>query len=54
MIPWNFNNKYYLIECCDYKISINNIFEDESYATLTMDPEGPHNCAIYIIIISYV
>ena len=45
MIPWNFNNKYYLIECCDYKISINNIFEDESYATLTMDPEGSHNCA---------
>ena len=44
MIPWFYNNKYYLIECSDYKIIINNIFEDENYANLSMDPEGNHFC----------
>ena len=44
MIPWFYNNKYYLIECSDYKIYINNIFEDENYANLSMDPEGSHYC----------
>ena len=34
MIPWLYNNKYYIIECCDYKIPINNIFEDENYSNL--------------------
>ena len=32
MILWKYNNKYYLIECCNNaKISINNLFEDETY-----------------------
>ena len=44
MIPWFYNNKYYLIECSDNKIYINNIFEDENYANLSMDPEGSHYC----------
>ena len=44
MIPWFYNNKYYLIECSDNKIYINNIFEDENFANLSMDPEGRHNC----------
>ena len=44
MIPWFYNNKYYLIECSDNKIYINNIFEDENYANLSMDPEGNHYC----------
>ena len=34
MIPWFYQNKYYIIECTDYKISINNLFEDETYANL--------------------
>ena len=44
MIPWLYKNKYYIIECCIYKISINNILEDECYANLTMNPEGYHYC----------
>jgi WD40 repeat protein len=32
MILWKYQNKYYLIECCNNgKISINNLFEDETY-----------------------
>ena len=32
MILLKYNNKYYLIECCNNaKISINNLFEDEIY-----------------------
>ena len=32
MILWKYNNKYYLIECyINAKISINNLFEDETY-----------------------
>ena len=54
MIPWLYNNKYYIIECCDYEISINNIFEDENYANLSKEPEGVHCCVIFIIIIIYV
>ena len=42
LIPWLYKNKYYLIACCDYEISINNIFEDESYANLKQNPEGGH------------
>ena len=42
MIPWLYRNKYYIIDCCDKKISINNLFEDENYAILTMEPEGYH------------
>ena len=44
MIPWLYNNKYYIIECCDNKISINNIFEDENYGILSKEPEGCHCC----------
>ena len=44
MIPWLYNNKYYIIECCSYKISINNIFKDENYANLSKKPEGEHYC----------
>ena len=32
MILWKYQNKFYLIECCNNgKISINNLFEDETY-----------------------
>ena len=34
LIPWKFENKQYIIECCEKKISIINIFEDEIYAIL--------------------
>ena len=44
MIPWLYNNKYYIIECCVNKISINNIFEDENYSNLSKEPEGVHYC----------
>ena len=44
MIPWLYNNKYYIIECCVNKISINNIFEDENYSNLSKEPEGDHYC----------
>ena len=44
MIPWEYNNKYYIIECCYHKISINNLLEDENYAKLSMEPEGNHCC----------
>lgn len=44
LIPWNYNNNYYLIECCNSKISINNILKDENYANLEKSPEGMHCC----------
>ena len=44
MIPWLYQNKYYLIECSYNKIFINNMFEDENYANLSLDPEGSHYC----------
>ena len=44
MIPWLYKNKYYIIECCYNKISINNMLDDECYANLTMNPEGDHCC----------
>ena len=34
LIPWKFENKQYIIECCEKKISIINIFENEIYAIL--------------------
>ena len=43
LIPWIYNNKYYIIGCCYKKISINNILEKESYE-LKKDPEGIHCC----------
>ena len=44
MVPWFYQNKYYLIECANNKIYINNMFEDENYANLSMNPEGHHFC----------
>ena len=44
MIPWLYKNKYYIIECCNNKISINNMLEDECYANLKMNPEGYYCC----------
>ena len=44
LIPWIYNNKYYIIECCYEKISINNLLEDECYDNLDMPPEGNHYC----------
>ena len=44
MIPWSYNKKYYIIELCDEKISINNLFENENYAVLSKEPEGDHQC----------
>ena len=42
MITWLYQNKYYIIDFSNNKISINNLFEDENYAILTMEPEGAH------------
>ena len=39
LIPWLYNNKYYIISICDIGISINNIFEDENYANLNENQE---------------
>ena len=44
LIPWLYKNKYYIIACCNNEISINNIFEDETYANLKEKPEGGHYC----------
>ena len=44
LIPWLYKNKYYIISCCDFNISINNIFEDETYGNLKEKPEGEHYC----------
>ena len=42
IIPWLYNNKYYIIDCGDSVISINNMLEDETYANLKFDPESQH------------
>ena len=42
IIPWLYKNKYYIIECSNQLISINNIFADENYAILKKDPESNH------------
>ena len=42
LMPWQYQNNYYIIECCTNKISINNMFKDENYATLSSKPEGKH------------
>ena len=39
------NNKYYIIQVCNYKVLINNLMEDEIYAQLTSENEGKHNSA---------
>ena len=45
IIPWRSGMKYYLIEICNSKISINSIFDDENYTTFSKAPEGIHCCA---------
>ena len=42
MIPWLFSRKQYIINLCENGISINNIFDDEIYANLTKENDGPH------------
>ena len=42
LIYWLYNNKHYIIECGVYKIIINNIFENEEYATFTY--KGKSRC----------
>ena len=42
LIPWIYNNIYYIIELCNLKISITNIFEDRQYAELKSSPDGHH------------
>ena len=37
IIPWEYNNKYYIIELCNGIISIKNIFEEESYTELKFE-----------------
>ena len=37
IIPWEYNNKYYVIELCNGIISIKNIFEEESYTELKFE-----------------
>ena len=44
MIPWEYNNKYFIIECGNKIISINNLLENENYAELSMEPEYNHGC----------
>ena len=42
LIPWEYKNNKYIIELCDKKITINNLLDDEIYATFAKDPEGFH------------
>ena len=44
MIPWFYNNKYYIIDCSYNKITINNLLEEECYANLSKKPENVHPC----------
>ena len=42
LLPWEYNNNYYIIELCLNRISINNVLTDENYAELISQPEGSH------------
>ena len=42
MIPWPYNNKWYIIDLCKNKISINNLLIDECYTKFTI--RGMGNC----------
>ena len=39
------NNKYYIIQVCNYQVLISNLMEDEIYAQLISEIEGKHNSA---------
>ena len=39
-IQWFYNNNYYIIECCEKKISISNILEDKLYGKLYLKKDG--------------
>lgn len=58
LIPWISFNNYYLIECCNTKISINNIFKNEKYADLEKSSNGLYCCGylyknIFLLVIDY-
>jgi len=42
LLPWEYNNDYYIIELCVNKISINNLITNENYAELISPPESSH------------
>ena len=42
LLPWEFNDKYYIVELCLNKICINNLLSDENYAELVSNPESSH------------
>ena len=46
LIPWEYNNNYYIIECCRNKISIHDIFNDNYLHLKEKDQkdECPHTC----------
>ena len=45
-VPWFYNNKYYIIQSSDDFIIINNLFENENYAKLSMgkSPNQYYSC----------
>ena len=43
-IPWYYKDKYYVIECCKNRISINNIFEERCYANVHLEDENTNYC----------
>ena len=58
VIPWIYNNDFYLIELCNSKISINSILRKDNYANLSKSPEGPHCCGcllqeVYLCVTDY-
>ena len=36
IIPWEYNNNYYIIELCEKKISINNLLKDNEYSDISV------------------
>ena len=43
-VPWSHKGKYYVIECCKNRLCITNIFEDETYANLTLNDLSTNYC----------
>ena len=47
-VPWFYNNKYYIIQSSDDFIIINNLFENENYAKLSMGKSpNQYYCCLY-------